>query len=316
MISFYFEVSWFLKVLEFYDRNYATCLEVIDDDFRIKLFCMAPAQLLTEAFMRCTSTIFFSATLSPVDYFRDILGCDPQVKVRLLPSPFPAENLCLPVADRVSTLYKYRDRTRMEVARLIDTMVKQQPGNYLVFFPSYLYMKAIHSLFSAMNPFNKDILIQTPGMTEGERDDFLEMFSEDNRAEGKTMVGFAVMGGIFGEGIDLVGNRLSGAVIVGVGLPGLSLERELIKAYFNDQQDTGFEYAYLYPGMNRVFQAAGRVIRTGEDRGVVLLVGSRFTTRQYRYLFPRHWQPRRVRDERHLEEILNDFWPITAPGTS
>jgi DNA excision repair protein ERCC-2 len=116
------------------------------------------------------------------------------------------------------------------------------------------------------------------------------------------------MGGIFGEGIDLVGDRLSGAVIVGVGLPGISLERELIKAYFNNQQDSGFEYAYLYPGMNRVFQAAGRVIRTATDRGVVLLIGSRFSTHHYRTLLPSHWHPLRIRDDPHLQEILEQFW--------
>lgn len=158
-----------------------------------------------------------------------------------------------------------------------------------------------------MNPF-LEILVQTRGMTEPERDRFLEHFSGDNLSNGKTLVGFAVMGGVFGEGIDLVGDRLSGAVIVGVGLPGISLERELIKDYFNNQQNTGFEYAYLYPGMNRVFQAAGRVIRTAEDRGVVLLIGQRFSAPQYRSLLPRHWHPIRLRDEHHLEEVLKQFW--------
>ena len=307
LLALYFEASWFLKVAEVYNSSYATCMEAIENDFRLKLYCIDPSQPLAEAFQRCSSAIFFSATLSPVDYFRHILGCDPSAKELILPTPFPRENLCLPMADRISTLYKYRERTKMSVARTIDTLVKQQPGNYLIFFPSYKYMTKIYDLFSVMN-HNPEIRVQTPGMTEVEREEFLDNFSIDNLANNKTLVGFAVMGGIFGEGIDLVGDRLTGAVIVGVGLPGISLERELIKEYFYSQQGTGFEYAYLYPGMNRVFQAAGRVIRTASDRGVVLLIGNRFSTHQYRTLLPGHWDPIRVRDEQHLEEILKQFW--------
>jgi DNA excision repair protein ERCC-2 len=307
LMSLYFEVSWFLKVTEFYGGNYATCLEEVGEDLRVKLFCMDPSQLLAEAFMRCRSAIFFSATLSPMDYFRQVLGCDPAAKEIRLPSSFPRENLCLAVMDRISTMFKYRQQTKLAVARAIDLMAKQRPGNYLVFFPSYQYMKMIFELFNIMNPF-KEILVQSPGMTEAERDEFLAKFSKDNLVNGKTLVGFAVMGGVFGEGIDLVGDRLSGAAIVGVGLPGISLERELIKDYFANLQGTGFEYAYLYPGMNRVLQAAGRVIRTAEDRGVVLLIDHRFSTHQYRVLFPPHWQPNRIRDERHLEEILKNFY--------
>jgi DNA excision repair protein ERCC-2 len=312
LLALYFEVSWFLKVTEFYGSNYAACMEEVDDDFRLKLFCMDPALLLSETFSRCRSVIFFSATLSPVDYFRQVLGCSPQARVLKLPSPFPAENLCLPVVDRVSTLYRYREQTKMDVAKVIDAMVKQKPGNYLVFFPSYQYLKMVHALFAIMNPF-MNIQVQSSGMSEGERDEFLKMFSEDNLIEGKTLVGFAVMGGVFGEGIDLAGDRLSGAVIVGVGLPGISLERELLKEYFTDLQGTGFEYAYLYPGMNRVFQAAGRVIRTADDCGVVLLIGQRFSMHQYKNLFPHHWRPARVRDQQHLEELLTEFWKSITP---
>ena len=307
ILTLYFEVNWFLKVIDFYGGNYAACMEEVGDDFRVKLFCLDPSQLLAEAFMRCRSVVFFSATLSPLDYFRQVLGCDPAAKEVRLPSSFPRENLCLPMMDRISTLYKYRQQTKMAVARAIDLMVKQRTGNYLVFFPSYQYMKMVYELFNIMNPF-MEILVQAPGMTEAERDKFLGKFSQENLVKGKTLVGFAVMGGIFGEGIDLVGDRLSGAVIVGVGLPGISLERELIKEYFATLQGTGFEYAYLYPGMNRVFQAAGRVIRTAEDRGVVLLIDHRFSTHQYHSLFPHHWQPIRVRDERCLEEILKKFY--------
>ncbi|HLP58178.1 MAG TPA: PD-(D/E)XK nuclease family protein, partial [Candidatus Deferrimicrobium sp.] len=164
IMTLYFEVSWFLKVTEFYGGNYSTCLEEVGEDFRVKLFCMDPSELLSEAFMRCRSVVFFSATLSPLDYFRQVLGCEPTAKEVRLPSSFPRENLCLPVMDRISTMYKYRQQTKLSVARAIDLMVKQHPGNYLVFFPSYQYMKMIFELFNIMNPF-KEILVQTPGMT-------------------------------------------------------------------------------------------------------------------------------------------------------
>jgi DNA excision repair protein ERCC-2 len=307
LVALYFEVSWFLKVADNYSEAYATCLEIINSDFRVKLFCMDPSHQLTDAFLRCTSVIFFSATLSPMDYFRHILGCDSSARELILRSPFPQKNLCLPVADRVSTLYKYRERTKTTIARIISELVNRQPGNYLIFFPSYQYMKMIFNLFILMNS-HVEYIVQTPGMSEAQRDEFLENFIADNRAKGKTLVGFAVMGGIFGEAIDLKGDRLTGAAVVGVGLPGISLERELIKEYFSQLQGTGFEYAYLYPGMNRVFQAAGRVIRTADDRGVVLLIGHRFTTQRYSSLLPSHWHPIRIRDEQHLKEVLDQFW--------
>jgi DNA excision repair protein ERCC-2 len=307
LLTLYFEVNWFLKVAENYYEAYAVCFEIVDDDFRVKLFCMDPSQQMEEALERAQASVFFSATLSPIDYFRQILGCDIDSGEMILPSPFPPEHLYLPVADRVSTLYRYREQTKMTVARLITALTNRQPGNYLVFFPSYVYMKKVYEIYAVMNP-KVERIIQESGMSEAQREEFLESFSEDNRENGKTLVGFAVMGGIFGEGIDLKGDRLTGAAIVGVGLPGISLERELIKNYFAQLQGTGFEYAYLYPGMNRVFQAAGRVIRTDHDRGVVLLIGHRFSNRQYSTLLPRHWNPSPVRDENHLSETLNYFW--------
>ncbi|MCP4152974.1 MAG: ATP-dependent DNA helicase, partial [bacterium] len=288
LLNLYFEVSWFMKVVELYGSSYTTCLEILrspgggrfsrksDEDFRLKLYCIDPSILLTEAFQRCRAAIFFSATLSPVAYFGRVLGLDPEGKSLILSSPFPQENLCLPVMDRISTLYKYREQTKMALARGINTLVAQQAGNYLIFFPSYKYMKMVYELFLVMNP-GVDTIVQSPGMSEEEREEFLDRFSGDNLIEERTLVGFAVMGGIFGEGIDLVGDRLTGAAIVGVGLPGISLERDLIKEYYDNLQGTGFDYAYLYPGMTRVFQAAGRVIRTDTDRGTVLLIGTRFS---------------------------------------
>jgi DNA excision repair protein ERCC-2 len=177
-------------------------------------------------------------------------------------------------------------------------------GNYLVFFPSYQYMNMAYDEISNLN-LNVEMILQTPGMSEDSRNAYLEMFNHDNP---KTLVGFAVMGGIFGEGIDLKGNRLSGAVIVGVGLPGISVENELIREYFDREKNAGFDYAYLYPGINRVLQAAGRVIRSETDRGIVLLIDERYATARYRELLPPHWMPVRVRSEEKLQHYLKEFW--------
>jgi DNA excision repair protein ERCC-2 len=307
VLDLYFEVSWFLKVVENYDSSYAFCVEKVSKDLKIKLFCMDPSTQLGEALDRSRSVIFFSATLTPVDYFRSIFGCKSSCQEVKLPSPFPPQNLSLNIAYRISTLYKYRENTKGKVVDILQSMIYQQKGNYLVFFPSYEYMKKIYDLFPKnSNAFQ--ILIQNPGMTEIEREDFLKRFSHNNRSRGITLVGFAVMGGVFGEGIDLAGDRLTGAAIVGVGLPGISLERELIKNYYHGLKGMGFEYAYLYPGIIRVFQASGRVIRSATDRGVVLLIGSRFSTNRYRALFPEYWQPNLIQDQIQLEQVLNQFY--------
>ena len=187
---------------------------------------------------------------------------------------------------------------------MITPALRFKKGNYMTFLPSYEYMNMIHSNFKNKN-CDMEIILQEPGMNEKERDLFLDRFKQEN---GHSMVGFAVMGGIFGEGIDLTGERLSGAIIVGVGLPGLTPERELIRKYFADRDINGFEYAYQFPGINRVLQAAGRVIRSENDRGIVLLIDKRFSMNGYRSLFPKEWQPVFVHNLNQLEEDLEKFW--------
>ena len=307
LLDFYFAVSSFIRVADQYDQSYATCYEKIGKDLKIKLFCVDPAAHLEHALVRCRSAIFFSATMTPIEYFRQILGCDPTAPHLILPSPFPAENLGLFVADRISTYYRQRDQTVGQVTRVVSALVGQKSGNYLLYFPSYVYMRKILDAFSTRHP-NTEIIVQKPGMSEPERESFLKRFSHDNR---QTLVGFAVMGGIFGEGIDLVGDRLVGAVVVGVGLPGISLERELIKEYFANTLSAGFEYAYLYPGINRVLQAAGRVIRTENDRGVVVLIDQRYARYQYKTLLREEWDPLGVHNEQQLAAALHEFWNRT-----
>lgn len=309
----FFEIRNFMRVSECYDACYVTCYERNGRDLRIKLFCMDPASNLRKVLDPCRSAIFFSATMTPLHHFKKILGCRDTAGTLELGSPFPAANLCLLVADGISTRYRQRDRTKGDVARMILSIARKKAGNYLFFFPSYKYMTMVYEVFCREDP-RMETMLQAPDMSEDDREAFLARFSGDNP---KTLVGFAVMGGIFGEGIDLVGDRLTGAAVVGVGLPGISAENELIRNHFNQSGRAGFEAAYLYPGFNRVLQAAGRVIRTEQDRGVVLLVDERFSTSRYRSLFPGEWRPKRLHSPEELGPILEQFWNKGrhAPGS-
>ena len=304
LLELFFSIHGFLRVAEQYDDSYATCYEKLKTNLKIKLFCIDPSPHLSQALTRCRSAVFFSATMAPMNYFKTILGCDEDAGHLILPSPFPKENLGIFVSERVSTLFRHRDRTKMDVLKSILNLVERRKGNYLLFFPSYVYLQMVYELFQKECP-NTDNIVQAPAMTEVERDKFLERFSQDNP---QTLVGFAVMGGIFGEGIDLVGKRLCGAAIVGVGLPAISLENDLIREYFNRELNAGFEFAYLYPGINRVLQAAGRVIRTEKDRGVILLIDQRYGTHRYKSLLPQNWEPIRVLNEHKFADDLQAFW--------
>jgi DNA excision repair protein ERCC-2 len=304
LLDLFFAISGFIRVAEQYDDCYVTCYEKIKKDVKLKLFCLDPSSQLENALTRCQAAVFFSATMTPMDYFKNILGCDANAAGLILPSPFPVENLKLFVYDRVSTLYRQRDNTKEQVAQAISSLVSQKTGNYLIFFPSYEYMMMVCDVFQSGGP-DGEVIIQAPGMSEHEREEFLNRFGKENH---RSLIGFAVMGGIFGEGIDLVGDRLSGAVVVGVGLPGISLEKELIRDYFAVHHNTGFEYAYQYPGINRVLQAAGRVIRTETDRGVVLLIDQRYGTYRYRSLMPSEWKPKKIKSLSQFAEDLHKFW--------
>lgn len=307
LMEFYFKILGFIRTYEQYDGRYVTYGEKDSDDVKLKLFCLDPSYLLQEGMKRGKSSILFSATLMPMEYFVDILGGDENSYKIKLNSPFNRENLCLILDSKISTTFKMREFTYDKIVADIERVYKGRPGNYLVFFPSYKYMDEVHARYSMKNPYINTIC-QSSFMREEEREDFLNSFSNDNK-EG--LIGFAVMGGLFSEGIDLTGDRLIGTIIVGVGLPQLSLERNIISDYFKDKNNKGFEYAYMYPGMNKVMQAAGRVIRTEEDRGVVLLIDERFSYSSYYKLFPREWSNLiNINGSRGLEGVINDFWRI------
>jgi DNA excision repair protein ERCC-2 len=309
LLQRFFEVSAFLRVAERFDASYTTCTRSDGKDLCVKLFCLDPAEQLAEAVQRGSCAVFFSATLTPFAYFNALFGGDEETVFLRLRSPFPPENLCLLVDDRISTYYREREQTRHRLADAIGQLVTGRRGNYLAFFPSYAYLKMVYEVFGAAFP-EIPTIVQSRDMSEDAREAFLERFAGDNP---QTLVGFVVMGGIFGEGIDLVGRRLSGAAIVGVGLPGICMERDLIRDHFETKLQAGFDFAYRFPGFNRVLQAVGRVIRSTRDRGAVLLVDNRFGTRRYRDLFPDEWQPVTLRSQTPAATLLENFWAAGGP---
>lgn len=304
LLDVYFDARRFLSTAERYDAHYATCYVGAGKDFSVRLFCIDPSPHLRAVLERSSAAIFFSATLTPVQYFMRLFGCGDDARSLSLPSPFPSEHLCVMVAGEISALYKHREFTKYEVARMISALVDQKKGNYLIFFPSYQYMKMIHEIFQKRRP-RAHIIVQNRKMSEGDREKFLAHF--DQRTDGY-LTGFAVMGGFFAESIDLVGERLTGAAVVGVGFPQISLEREIIKAYFNNINGSGFAFAYQVPGMIKVLQAAGRVIRSEEDRGVVLLIDTRYTVAPYRLMLPKEWRPTFVNNVENVGTVLKKFW--------
>jgi DNA excision repair protein ERCC-2 len=303
LLQLFFQLHSFQRTAELYDEHYVTIIEP-GRSIRVRLFCLDPSFLLRQALARGKAAVFFSATLTPIDYYRALLGGDEEDKLLQLPSPFPPQHLAVLVQDRIRTHFKARAGSLADVVEAIAVLVEGRRGNYLAYFPSYQYLTAVQEQFHALHPA-VPILVQRPGMSEPEREAFLAAFAAEH---GETLVGFAVMGGVFGEGIDLVGDRLIGAIIVGVGLPQLCVERDLIRDYFQGQTGAGFDYAYTFPGMNRVLQAIGRVIRSETDRGAVLLIDARFAEQRYRRLFPLWWQPTRVRSIENIREALRKFW--------
>jgi len=310
LLQTYFDVILYQVILSLYDERYVTYITAEESDLKIKLFCLDPSYLIGEAMKRAKSTIIFSATLSPLSYFKEVLSGTEEDNQQSLLSPFDRNNLCLVVGANINTKYKEREKSYDQVAEYINIVVTHNKGNFLAFFPSYEYMKNVYEIFCEKYPETPSV-IQTSGMKDEERDIFLDNFQSRDENPGeknKMFVGFCVLGGIFSEGIDLTGDRLNGAIIVGVGLPKLSSERDIIKRYFETKNGLGYEYSYMYPGMNKVLQAAGRVIRTETDRGIVLLLDERFNYNYYKQLFPEHWKHcKTVRTPMQLQKLISKF---------
>lgn len=304
VLELYFTAMAFSGMTEIYDERYVSIIEKENNDLVYTLFCRDPSEITRKRLGLARSSVLFSATLTPLPYYREILGGGAEDYLLALPSPFDRKNLLLCAHQGISTKYIHRADSIMPIVETIFHAISAQKGNYIVYFPSYAYMKQVYEMFREHYPDVNSVL-QESAMKEEARAEFLERFDAQNDG---TLVGFCVLGGIFSEGIDLKGERLIGAIIVGVGLPGIGLRSDLIRDYYDEEQGVGFDYAYVYPGMNKVLQAAGRVIRSEEDRGIVLLIDSRFGTNQYRSLYPAHWSTMCYIDKtEEFSELLQNF---------
>lgn len=272
-----------------------------------ELLCLDPSGIIRSMTAAARSVIMFSATLSPLDYFLEVTGFTDAASLEL-ESPYERDDLCLIAYDSISTRYADRQRTAAECAEVIAEAVSARCGNYLVYFPSYDYMKRVCRLFARYMP-ECTIVMQRPGMSYRERERFIGVFHERAALNDEYTVGFCVLGGMFSEGIDLRGERLIGSVIVGTGMPQLSAERNIMAAYYDEKTERGHDFAYTCPGMNKVLQAAGRVIRSEEDFGMVLLIDDRLGDPSLKRLFPRHWRHMRFTgDTESLRVMLDEFW--------
>jgi DNA excision repair protein ERCC-2 len=302
LLQIYFDALSFIRISEFYDERYVTYIEQQDKNLSIKLFCIDPSYLLKEALKRGGSSVFFSATLSPLKYYKEILGGDEGDYNLSLESPFSRKNRLLLIEDSTSTKYVNRDNTYSDLSEYIYTLYNCRKGNYMVFFPSYLYMENVYKAFK--EKYNVNAYCQVKGMLEEERSAFIDRFDNE-----KDSINFCVLGGVFSEGIDLPGDKLIGVVIVSVGMSKICTENDIIKEYFQNKNNRGFQYAYVYPGMNKVMQAAGRLIRKEEDRGVILLIDSRYKTSEYINLFPREWFPNiQIKGTSDIIQYVNEFY--------
>ena len=306
MTELYFDALDFLRVSELFDSRYRLFIDgTFKNDVTVKLLCLDPSFLISKTLCKVKSSVFFSATLTPLFYFKNVLGGTEEDLTLRIPSPFDAGNLLLLVENGVSVKYRDRIKNAAYVSDSIYHFVTAKTGNYFVFFSSYEYLTLVLADFTERHP-DIETVSQKQDMPEEEREAFLEKFAP---APEKTLAGFLVLGGIFSEGIDLKADRLIGAAIVGVGLPLITVERNVVSDYYQEVNGRGFDYAYAFPGMNKVLQAAGRVIRQETDAGSVLLIDSRFLSEPYAGLFPPEWSGyRRTRGITGMKKELEEFW--------
>lgn len=313
VLEFYFEVSHFLLMYEKMDGKYVIYTELESDgNFILKLFCVDPSTNLQECMLRGRSTILFSATLLPIQYYKSLLGGTEDDYEVYAQSVFDTRKRGLFLAGDVTSKYTRRNMQEyIRIASYIKEIVRQKQGNYMVFFPSHAFLKNVYEIYAEMyhEPSQEQCILQEEYMSEEAREEFLKQFTRQQINE-NSLIGFCVMGGIFGEGIDLKNDSLIGAIIVGTGLPQVCTEREIMKAYFDETTGNGFDYAYQYPGMNKVLQASGRVIRTVEDIGVVALLDERFLQRNYQRMFPREWNRYKKVMIAQIADEVGEFWEM------
>lgn len=317
VLDFYLNVRHFLNMHDQMGENdyRIYCEHVSEGDFKLKLLCVNPSESIKRRLLKGVSTVFFSATLLPVNYYKDMLGASPDDYAVYAHSIFDVKKRGLFIARDVSSKYTRRSETEYaNIAGYIHDICAAKPGNYLIFFPSHAFLAEVLKAFALYQDGEGiRLLVQKPSMKEEEREDFLSSFIRDDKpalkgGENGILIGFCVMGGIFSEGIDLKNDSLIGAVIVGTGLPMVSNERGILKEAYESEGHDGFDYAYRYPGMNKVLQAAGRVIRTVDDVGIVALLDERFLTPQYMKLFPREWKDYKIVSVATAGELAEEFW--------
>lgn len=303
LLEVYFEFLTLLRISEFYNEEYVSYVEKEGQNIKLKLFCLNPREMIKNTLKKGKAAIFFSATLSPIQYFKELLGGEEGDYSLKLKSPFPSKNRSVIIGKNINTRYNYRELTYDTIVSYIYNLKVAYEGNYIIFFPSYSYMFQVYNKYIEAYP-EDNVIIQSATMGEEAREEFLNYFYDKN----KNLIAFCVLGGIFSEGIDLVGDALKGALIVGVGLPQLCFERELIQQYFNKHNNLGFHYAYTFPGINKVIQGAGRVIRTEEDKGVICLLDDRYSSDLYRKIIPEEWIPyTEVISIEELQIAVNEF---------
>ncbi|MBQ7669992.1 MAG: ATP-dependent DNA helicase [Clostridia bacterium] len=302
----YTAVSGFIKAYEYFGEGFVFYTELEGEKFAAKILCLDPSWILDRVMSGAVSSILFSATLTPLDYFAEITGCA-TAKTLMLNSPYDPDMLSVSVIDTVSTKYLVREETAESTARMILAAISAKAGHYIVYFPSYKYMDTVFAAFCKIAPKGISAIVQKQSMSLGARNKFLSFF--ENESEEGTLVGFCVLGGIFSEGIDLPDEKLIGVVLVGIGLPSLSSELNILKEYYDKTRENGYEFAYLYPAMIKISQAAGRVIRGENDRGIIILIDDRYKDPAIRALLPAHWKDIHVTgNEVSLTKILTEFW--------
>ena len=317
VMDFYFQIRRFSEVYEAMDESYVLYQEMErNGKFRVELFCIHPANNLAKYLEKAASTLFFSATLLPVNYYKDLFTGNLSEYAVYVESPFDVKHRALLVAGDITSKYTRRNQEEYrKVGMYLQKIISRHPGNYMVFFPSYQFMENVFQVCVEEKWLSEEeIVLQGANMSELEREEFLKCFTlapaadADITASLESRIGFCVMGGIFSEGIDLTGESLIGTIIVGNGFPQVGTKRQIIKNYFDARGENGFDYAYLYPGMNKVMQAAGRVIRTDRDRGVIALLEERFLYGSYRQIFPKEWSDYQKVSLQNVEEKVNEFW--------
>ena len=307
VLELYFAVLRFLDTYDLIDEHYVIYTEMLGNGvFIVKLFCVDPSKNIQNSLDKGNSTIFFSATLLPIRYYMRMLSTEPDDYAVYANSPFETKQKQVLIGEEVSSRYIRRGpKEYAKIAEYLSIVTSHKKGNYIAFFPSYKMMEEVADIFDGDKENNSVSIRQSSYMSEQEREAFLETFAADNKTG---LLGFCVMGGVFGEGIDLKNDRLIGAIIIGTGIPQINNEREILKNYYDEKEDSGYAYAYLYPGMNKVLQAAGRVIRTDTDKGIILLLDERFKGREYLEMFPTEWLDYEVCQRQNITKYLTDFW--------